>query len=80
MANRPEDTLRDGPLKATIWRNEGDKGPFYSVQLIRTYTDDSGNLQNSDSFSSKDLLRVAHLATKAYDRAAELRAASREAS
>ncbi|NRA58771.1 MAG: hypothetical protein HRU13_11720, partial [Phycisphaerales bacterium] len=51
-----------------------DKAPFYSVRLTRTYTDDQGQFHDSDSFSGSELLRVARLAGRAYDRAVELRA------
>ncbi len=62
MANQPTETLRDGSLKATIWKNEGEKGAFFSVTLTRTYKDDAGNYHDSDSFSGSELLRIAHLA------------------
>lgn len=83
MANQPEDTLRDGSLKATIWKNEGEKGAFFSVNLSRSYQDDADNWHDSDSFSNSELLRIADLATRAYDRISELRqteAESRKAS
>ncbi len=73
MANQPTETLRDGSLKATIWKNEGEKGAFFSVNLTRTYKDDAGNYHDSDSFSGTELLRIAHLATRAYDLVSELR-------
>ena len=73
MANKPTDTLRDGNLKATIWRNESEKGAFFSVNLTRSYKDDAGNYHDSDSFSGTELLRIAHLAGKAYDRISALR-------
>ena len=73
MANQPTETLRDGSLKATIWKNEGEKGAFFSVNLTRTYKDDAGNYHDSDSFSGTELLRIAHLASRAYDRVSELR-------
>lgn len=77
MANQPIDSLRDGQLKATIWKNLGPKGNFYSVTFSRTYKDDSDAYQDSDSFSGTQLLQVAHLAARAYDRIGELRAADR---
>ena len=73
MADTPETTLRDGNLKATIWKNAGEKGAFFSANLTRIYTDDNGNYHDSDSFSGTELLRIAHLATRAYDRVSELR-------
>ncbi len=70
---KPTETLRDGSLKATIWKNESDKGPFYSVNLTRIYKDEHGKYHDTDSFTGTELLRIAHLATKAYDRTNQLR-------
>lgn len=75
MANQPTETLRDGSLKATIWKNEGEKGAFFSVNLSRTYKDEAGNYHDSDSFSGSELLRIAHLASRAYDQVSKLRQA-----
>ena len=75
MANQPTETLRDGSLKATIWKNEGEKGAFFSVNLSRTYKDEAGNYHDSDSFSGSELLRIAHLASRAYDQVSQLRRA-----
>lgn len=74
--NKPVDTIRDGAIKATIWANplkEGD-GLRYSVDLTRSYTDSQGNWHDTNSFSNGELLRVARLAGKAYDRIGELKA------
>jgi hypothetical protein len=72
--NPPRDTLRDGNLKASIWRNESsEKGSFYSASLSRTYKDQNGELRDTHSFAGNELLRVSELARKAYDRTQELR-------
>ncbi len=76
--SKPLETIRDGALKATIWKNQGEKGPFYSVRITRTYTDDQGNYHDSDSFSGSEILRVARLAGKAYDETAVLRSQENE--
>lgn len=76
--SRPADSLRDGPIKATIWKNFGENGTFYTVEITRTYKDEGDKYQDSDSFRGPQLLQVAHLATRAYDRVGELRAADRE--
>jgi hypothetical protein len=73
QARQPADVIRDGALKATIWRNEGEDGPFYSTSLARTFEDRDGNLRDAHSFSGSDLLKISELARKAYDRTAELR-------
>jgi hypothetical protein len=69
----PRDVLRDGNLKASIWRNEAERGPFYSATLSRTYRDQEGELRDTHSFAGTELLRVSELARKAYDRTQELR-------
>jgi hypothetical protein len=70
---KPVSTIRDGSLKATVWRNKGEKGDFHSVRFTRTWRDDQGTFHDSDSFSGAELLRLAHLATKAYDQFSALR-------
>src|SRR5437870_167705 len=63
---RPAQTIRYGRLKATVWRQESDKGPWYSVALARTYRDQAGNWQSSGSFGRDDLLVLAKLADQAH--------------
>jgi len=67
QSRQPAQHLRDGKLKATIWRNRTEKGNRYSVQLNRIFEDKNGKLQNTDSFSGSELLRIARLAQIAYD-------------
>jgi hypothetical protein len=31
MTNKPVHKLRDGAIEVSIWKNEGEKGPRYSV-------------------------------------------------
>ena len=69
----PEDTLRDRELKASIWKNQGEKRDFYATELARTYEDRDGNLRDSHSFSGDQLLRISELAKGAYHRTNELR-------
>ena len=59
---RPVESLRDGAIKAAIWRNESENGAFFAV-----------------SFSDAELLPLALLAEKAYDRAGKLTRAARAA-
>jgi hypothetical protein len=71
--NRPADVIRDGNLKASIWRNEGENGVTYATVLARTYRTEDGAYRESNSFSGTELLRVSELSRKAYDRTGELR-------
>lgn len=77
----PVETLRDGALKATIWRNEGKKDGesyvFFTAEISRTYKDDAGNYHDGHSMSAIQLLKVSHLAEKAYDRIRKLEHAER---
>ncbi|MEW8026902.1 MAG: hypothetical protein AB2809_12300 [Candidatus Thiodiazotropha sp.] len=74
---RPVETLRDGALKASIWRNESENGVFFSVTFARTYRDNDGDLNDTDSFSGSQLLRLSRLADKAYGRTSNLVRAER---
>ncbi|MEM8653401.1 MAG: hypothetical protein AAGF36_01545 [Pseudomonadota bacterium] len=71
-ANRPIDTLRDGSLKAAIWRNEGQRGAFFTTTVARTYRDDEGQYHDTQNFRGDDLLRLGELTRKAHDRTNEL--------
>lgn len=71
--NRPADVIRDGNLKASIWRNEGENGLTYTTVIVRTYRAENGSWHEVNSFSGSELLRVSELARKAYDRTGELR-------
>ena len=75
---RPVDTIPDGNLKATIWRNEAESGPFYATEFSRTYKDREGNYRDSRSFVGSDLLKLSELAREAYTRTSELRREDRE--
>lgn len=65
--NKPLQTLRDGAIKVTIWRNDRESGAFYNAELSRTYKDEQGNFCDAHSFSGSELLRAARLMHIAYD-------------
>lgn len=69
----PADVLRDGNIKATIWKNERENGPSFSTVFSRTWQDEDGAYKDSHSFSGTELLRVSELARGAYTRTVELR-------
>lgn len=70
--NRPAETLREGPLKAAIWRNEGENGAYHSVTIARTYKDRDGELRDTSSFRAKDMLSLSELARRAHHHAHDL--------
>lgn len=69
---RPVETIRDGAIKAAIWRNDSENGVFHGVTFSRTFRNGEGNLADTSSYSGTQLLRLARLAEKAYDRAGKL--------
>lgn len=69
--NRPAETLREGSLKAAIWRNESETGAYHSVTLARTYKDKEGNLQDTSNFRAKDMLGLSELTRRAHHEAME---------
>jgi len=75
-SKRPIEKLRSYPLQAAIWKNESDKGVFYSVTFSRSYKD-GDEYRDVDSFSGTQLLQLSHLAAKAYERTEELARAAR---
>ncbi len=54
-------------IKAKVWTNNGTKGVWYNVTFARTYRDEQGKPQDSDSYSRDDLLHLARAAEKAFD-------------
>ena len=52
---QPANTLRCGSIKATIWENVSEKGPFFATTFSRPFKDQSGEWRNSTSFGLTDL-------------------------
>lgn len=63
---RPAGEIRYGRLKATIWRQESEQGPWYSVVVTRSYKDAQGEWASSQSFGRDDLLVLAKLCDQAH--------------
>ncbi len=64
--NKPVHTIRDGALKASIWRNGKEGSLFYSVTISRTYKREDGSYADANSFTGTDLLKITQLASRAY--------------
>jgi hypothetical protein len=58
---RPAHEIRLGRIKATIWANQGDNGPWYNVTLSRNYKD-GDEWKSSGSFGRDELLTVSKVA------------------
>ena len=55
QSKRPATTLRCGNIKATIWQNVSEKGPFFATTFSRPFKDHSGAWRNGTSFGLNDL-------------------------
>lgn len=62
---KPTHTLRYGNIKATIWQNSGENGPFLSTTFSRPFKDQSGEWRNATSFGLTDLEALMNLALEA---------------
>ncbi len=63
---KPVHTLRHRRLKATIWRNETERGPIFNVTIIRSYKQKDGEWRDSHSIGYDDLMNVAALMYEAH--------------
>ena len=52
--NKPANEIRLGAIKATIWKNDTENGPRYSVTVTRLYKDGE-EWKTTDSFGRDDL-------------------------
>ena len=63
--NKPANQLRCGNIKATVWENVSEKGPFFSTTFSRPFKDQSGAWRNGTSFRLNDLEAVVSVAREA---------------
>ena len=77
--NKLIETLRDGALKVSIFRNRSDKGDYYALDPGRIYTDEKTNeVREASSLSGSEPLRMANLLTRGYERIGHYRELDRE--
>lgn len=72
--NAPVETLRDGALKVSIFKNEYENGTQFSLEPGRIYTDARGSIRESKSLSGSEPLRMSRLLDKGYDRVGQFKA------
>ncbi|TAL57814.1 MAG: hypothetical protein EPN86_01295 [Nanoarchaeota archaeon] len=63
----PEKKFKAGAISATVWKNDGQKGSYKSVQLTRSFRDKAEKWKTTSSFRVTDLPKVALVANKAYE-------------
>ena len=64
-SKRPATTLRCGNIKATIWQNVSENGPFFATTLSRPFKDQFGQWCNGTSFWLNDLQALMNVAFEA---------------
>ena len=81
QTNKPADKIQYGNLKGVIWRNPGKDGkpPVYSVNYVRSYTDEAGEWKDTTSFGEIDNLKLEIVRVNVANRIIELKAADRAA-
>ena len=57
----PAYKIRQGVLQVTIWRNQSEKGNWYSVIPTRSYKQGDDTWKETDSLGFDDLLTMAKL-------------------
>jgi hypothetical protein len=62
---QPANQLRCGNIKATIWQNVSEKGPFFATTFSRPFKDQSGEWRNGTSFGLNDLEALLTVAREA---------------
>ena len=65
QSKQPANTLRCGNIKATIWENVSEKGPFFATTFSRPFKDPSGEWRNGTSFGLNDLEALLTVAREA---------------
>ncbi len=62
--NKPAHKIRSGALTVTIWKNDGEKGPFYTVTPSRSYKQGE-EWKEINSYHQHDLLTLAKMVDQA---------------
>jgi len=62
---KPTHTLRCGNIKATIWQNSSEKGPFFATTFSRPFKDQSGQWRSGNSFGLNELEALVTVAREA---------------
>jgi hypothetical protein len=66
IMSQPAHKIRCGVLQVTIWRNQSEKGNWYSVIPTRSYKQGDATWKETDSLGFDDLLTMAKLFDQAH--------------
>lgn len=42
-------------FEGTVWKNNGEKSDFYSIQVVRNYKNSNGDYRNSGSYKTAEV-------------------------
>jgi hypothetical protein len=62
---KPVHKIRSQAIEVAIWQRDGEKGPFYSVSISRSYKQGE-EWKQTDSYGADDLLLLAKLLDQAH--------------
>lgn len=62
---KPAHKIRAGAIEVAVWQNSGEKGPWYSVTMSRSYKQGE-EWKQTDSYGADDLLLLAKLLDQAH--------------
>jgi hypothetical protein len=61
---QPSAKFRMGRISATVWENQGEKGPWFTTTILRSYKD-GDDWKSTSSFGREDLPLVEKVAAQA---------------
>jgi hypothetical protein len=79
FANRPVDTVRHGNVEIAVWRNQGERGEFYSASTPTIRYKDAEEWKDGSSFGRHDLLDLAEAAREAATKIRDLQRTKNQA-
>jgi hypothetical protein len=65
-SNEPVHTTRNGPISASIWWQDTEKGPMFNVAFQRSYKE-GDEWKNSTSCGGNNLLLLSLIAMRAFE-------------
>lgn len=65
LSKQPATMLRCGNIKATIWQNASEKGPFFATTFSRSFKGQFGAWCNGGSFGLNDHEALGNVACEA---------------
>jgi hypothetical protein len=70
--NKPVEKIRVGSVQVSIWRNEGQEGPFFTASVELSYKD-GDQWRTSTSYGLRDLINLAKAALLAHSAIGKLK-------